>query len=159
MRDDRKMESAREQFAKTAAALGREQRYDLFVLRHLMEYPPRPRLERAFGRLRAGKAKAASAWLARQKAKGAGAIYDTLVAALNDDEVDTVYLLSDGVPSFGTVKRDYRILQEIRRLNRWRRVRIHTILLGKKGTDRKFMRDLAALTGGLAVDAEGRPLG
>jgi HEAT repeat protein len=159
MRDDGKIETARERFRRTALELGPEQRYDLFVLRYLLEYPPRPGLERAFGALTAGKAERAAAWLDKHPAKGAGAIFDALSAAITDDEVDTIYLLSDGVPSFGTVKRDYRVLQEVRRLNRWRRVVIHTILLGEKGTDRRFMKELAALTGGQAVDGKGRPLG
>ena len=77
---------------------------------------------------------------------------------MDDDEVDTIYLLSDGVPSYGTVARDFRVLQEVRRHNRWRRVVIHTILLGTKGTDRKFMASLAGATGGRAVDADGRSL-
>ena len=83
----------------------------------------------------------------------------SLKAAIDDPEVDTIYLLSDGVPSYGSVKRDYRVLQEVARANRWRKVVIHTILLGTRGTDKKFMRRLAEQTGGTAVDAEGRPLG
>ncbi|MHC4731061.1 MAG: hypothetical protein ACYS6Z_10795, partial [Planctomycetota bacterium] len=130
----------------------------LFVYRYYLEYPPRPRLERCFQKLTAGRAKKAAGWLRKQEAKGAGAIYDALVAALLDPEVDTIYLLSDGVPSFGTVKRDYRIHQEIRKRNRWRRVVIHTILLGTKGTDRKFMQRLASDSGGVAVDVTGRRL-
>ena len=158
MRDDGKMDLAREHFGRTAKKLGSEQGYDLFVYRYLLKYPPRPKLERAFGKLRTGRAKSASAWLKKQPAKGGGAIYDALVAAMDDPDVDTIYLLSDGVPSYGSVKRDYRVLQEVRRHNRWRRVAIHTILLGTKGTDRKFMRALAIQNGGHAVDAEGRSL-
>lgn len=75
-----------------------------------------------------------------------------------DPEVDTIYLLSDGVPSYGTVSRDYRVRQEVRRVNRWRRVAIHTILLGTRGTDRKFMLALATENGGFAVGADGKPL-
>ena len=154
MRDDNKMERAREQFA--AIRFGKEQRFDLFAYRYLLDYPPRPKLERAFGKLVAGKN--GRPWLGKQAAKGGGAIYDALLAAMQDPEVDTIYLLSDGVPSYGTVSRDYRVLQEVRRHNRWRRVAIHTILLGSKGTDRKFMRSLAAQNGGIAVDAAGQPL-
>jgi len=158
MRDDRKIEIAREKFAETVADLDAQQRYDLFVYRYLLDYPPRPRLERAHGKLVAGKTRKARAWLGKQPAKGGGAIYDALLAAMDDPEVDTIYLLSDGVPSYGTIKRDYRVLQEIRSSNRWRRVAIHTILLGSKGTDRKFMRNLAHENGGMAVGADGRPL-
>jgi HEAT repeat protein len=158
MREQPKIEMARSRFRATAARLARDQRYDLFVYRYYLEYPPRPRLERCFQKLTAGRAKKAAGWLRKQEAKGAGAIYDALVAALLDPEVDTIYLLSDGVPSFGTVKRDYRIHQEIRKRNRWRRVVIHTILLGTKGTDRKFMQRLASDSGGVAVDVTGRRL-
>jgi HEAT repeat protein len=158
MRDDRKIELSRERFADTVKALEAEQRYDLFVYRYLLDYPPRPKLERAFGKLVSGKAETAIRWLDRQEAKGGGAIFDALVAAMDDEEVDTIYLLSDGVPSYGTVARDFRVLQEVRRHNRWRRVVIHTILLGTKGTDRKFMAALAGATGGRAVDADGRSL-
>jgi len=158
MRDDGKMDLAREHFGRTAKKLGAAQSYDLFAYRYLLDYPPRPKLERAFGKLRSGRAKAASAWLKKQPARGGGAIYDALVAAMDDPEVDTIYLLSDGVPSYGSVKRDYRVLQEVRRHNHWRRVAIHTILLGKKGTDKKFMLALATQNGGQAVDADGRPL-
>ncbi|MEM8885710.1 MAG: hypothetical protein AAGD14_16715 [Planctomycetota bacterium] len=158
MRDDGKIEQARAQFAKTAATLGNEQRYDLFVYRYLLKYPPRPKLERAFGKLQAGRGRKANGWLKKQPARGGGAIYDGLVAAMLDPEVDTIYLLSDGVPSYGTVSRDYRVRQEVRRVNRWRRVAIHTILLGTRGTDRKFMLALATENGGFAVGADGKPL-
>ena len=158
MRDDGKMELARKSFAETAASLGPDQRYDLFVYRYLLDYPPRPRLERAFGKLVAGKTKKAQRWLNKQAAKGGGAIYDALMAALEDPDVDTLYLLSDGVPSYGTIKRDFRVLQEVRAKNRWRRVVIHTILLGSRGTDRKFMRALARDNGGVAMGSDGRPL-
>jgi len=158
MRDEGKIEMARSRFRETAGRLARDQRYDLFVYRYYLEYPPRPRLERCFRKLTAGRARRAAGWLRKQEAKGAGAIYDALVAALEDPDVDTIYLLSDGVPSFGTVKRDHRIEKEIRKRNRWRRVVIHTILLGTKGTDREFMQRLASDSGGVAVDGTGRPL-
>ena len=59
-----KIERARTQFRRAADQLAKDQRYDLFVYRYLMKYPPRPKLERCFGRLRGGKrVKAAAAWL------------------------------------------------------------------------------------------------
>jgi len=158
MRDDGKMEKARAQCAATLAKLDDDQRYDLFVYRYLLDYPPRPKLERAFGKLIAGRTRRAVRWLKRQPAKGGGAIYDGLVAAMDDPDVDTIFLLSDGVPSYGTVSRDFRVRQEVRRHNRWRRVAIHTVLLGTRGTDRRFMKRLASENGGIAVDGSGRPL-
>ncbi|MDH3590990.1 MAG: hypothetical protein OER88_03875, partial [Planctomycetota bacterium] len=143
----------------TAGALAQDQRFDAFVYRYLLDYPPKPKLERCFGKLVAGKSKTARRWLEKQPAKGGGAIYDALAAALADPEVDTIYLLSDGVPSYGTIKRSWRVRQEIERANRWRRVVIHTILLGKRGTDVEFMKRLALENGGVAVDQDGRRLG
>jgi hypothetical protein len=153
--DDTELARAREQFG--AIEFSKEQRFDLFVYRYLLDYPPRPKLERAFGKLTAGKDGAP--WLRKLQAKGGGAIFEGLLAAIRDPEVDTICLLSDGVPSYGTVSRDYRVLQEVRRANRWRRVATHTILLGSKGTDKKFMRSLARQNGGIAVGADGQPLG
>ena len=148
MRDKNKIQTARSEFAETAKTLRKDQRYDLFVLRFPLQYPLRPRLERAFGKLVSGKSRAAVAWLKKQEAKGGGALYDALLAAIHDDEVDTIYLLSDGVPSYGTVSRGWRIVQEIRRLHRWRRVVIHGIMLDDSKWGIQFMRDLAEATGG-----------
>ncbi len=159
MRDDGKMERARTEFGKAVGALEKDQRYDLIAYRYLLKFPPRPKLERCFGKLVTGKSRAAKRWLQKQEAKGGGAIYDSLLAALDDPDIDTIYLLSDGVPSYGTVKRDWRVRQEIARRNRMRRVVIHTILLGRKGTDIAFMKRLAAENGGISVDQDGRRLG
>ena len=158
MREEGKMELARKRFGAMAKELRPQQRYDLFVHRFPSDHPPRPKLLRAFGKLQSGKAARASTWLSKQPAKGWGAIYDALAAALEDPEVDTIYLLSDGRPSRGTVSREFRVRQEIQRLNRWRRVQINTILLGEKTVDRNFMKRLADGNGGVAVDGEGKRL-
>ena len=39
------------------------------------------------------------------------------------------------------------------RLNRFRQVVVHTVLVGRGGADRRFLEDLAHLTGGHFVDA------
>ena len=57
--------------------------------------------------------------------------YDGIRAALKDEDVDTVFLLSDGSPTAGAVIEPDAILAEVREMNRWRRVRIHTIALLK----------------------------
>ena len=81
-----------------------------------------------------------------------------MAAAIADDDVDTIYLLSDGRPSRGFVTHWKRVIEEIARLNRWRRVQIHTILVGTEGTDRRFMAALAELSGGHAVGGDKKPL-
>ncbi|MHC4938419.1 MAG: VWA domain-containing protein [Planctomycetota bacterium] len=56
-------------------------------------------------------------------------MYDALAFALQDKEVETIYLLSDGHPT-GRNARMQDMLREIGKLNRVKRVRIHTISLG-----------------------------
>ena len=99
------------------------------------------------------RAKEATAWLGKQEAKGWGAFYEPLTAALRT-EADTVVLLSDGRPSRGVLDRDFRILMEFPKANRFRRVAVNTVLIGTKGADRKFMEALAAETGGRATQVE-----
>jgi len=63
------------------------------------------------------------------------------------------------VPSYGTVSRGWRVVQEVKRLNRFRRVAIFGVMIGEGRKGLEFMRNLARATGGLAVDGKGRRLG
>ncbi|MHC5080656.1 MAG: HEAT repeat domain-containing protein [Planctomycetota bacterium] len=75
--------------------------------------------------------------------------------------IDTIYFLSDGMPSVGDVVEPERILEIIRDKNRIRKITIHTIcLLSKQGADipqedpkkmADFMRRLAEENGGKSV--------
>lgn len=150
-----KADAARAEFTQVAAALGKGTVYDLFIYRFPGEYPPAPKLTRALGALApAGPASArkASEWLGKEVPRGFGAFYDGLVAVAAE-EVDTVVLLSDGVPSMGTYDRGFRLIDEFVRANRFRRVAVDTVLVGTKGADREFMADLADATGGRFMDA------
>lgn len=60
---------------------------------------------------------------------------------------DTFFVLSDGQPTVGLVDAD-AIVDAVRRLNRFRRVCIHTIAVGE-GADAPFLARLAEATGGL----------
>ena len=57
--------------------------------------------------------------------------FEALRAALADEEVDSIYFLSDGFPSMGAVVDPDEILTQVREMNRWRRVRIHAIAMLK----------------------------
>ncbi len=57
--------------------------------------------------------------------------FEALRAAFAEEEVDSIYFLSDGHPSVGAIVDPDEILAQVRELNRWRRVRIHTIALLK----------------------------
>ncbi|MFM8980471.1 MAG: hypothetical protein ACKOSS_08420 [Planctomycetia bacterium] len=145
-----KMDITRREFAKTLEALPESSLVDLLVYRYPSGFPPRPEVTRALGKLQPCNAptrRKLVEWLGQAEARGWGAFYEALLAASQDD-VDTIVLLSDGVPSRGAYDRPFRLLEEWRRANRFRRVAIHTVLVGSSGTDREFMEDLAWSTWG-----------
>ncbi|MDJ0976188.1 MAG: hypothetical protein QNJ98_17135 [Planctomycetota bacterium] len=151
-----KLELLQKELDATLAALPRDTLFDLLVYRYPSKYPPKPRLERAFGKLTPADPRAvkkAKAWLAKQPAKGWGAFMEPLEALMAED-VDTAVLLSDGRPSRGRLDRDWRILQVLPGLNRFSYLAINTILIGDKEADREFMERLAAATGGRFRAAE-----
>ncbi len=78
-----------------------------------------------------------------QKPGGSTNIYDALLLALGDENVDTLYLLSDGEPTSGKITETARICEEIRRLNLFRKVKINTIGFNLKGEAETLMRTLA----------------
>jgi hypothetical protein len=127
------------------------------VHRYPSVFPPAPQTTRAFGRaLPATKQNRAKAleWLEKQEAVGWGAFYEPLEALISEG-VDTVVLLSDGCPSRGRYDRDFRLLAEFPKANRFGFLAINTVLVGSTGTDREFMESFAALTGGLFRQAGG----
>ena len=65
-------------------------------------------------------------------------------------EVDTIYFLSDGIPSVGALVDTDDILKAIREWNRFRRVTIHTLAIGEFQKD--FMGKLASQNGGKFAD-------
>ena len=58
------------------------------------------------------------------------------------NNVDTIFLLSDGAPSAGRIQAVGEILKEIRALNDLRRIAIHCVGLGR-GINASFLRQLA----------------
>jgi hypothetical protein len=65
-------------------------------------------------------------------------------------EVDTVFFLSDGRPTFGKYIETKEILDRITEGNLIRKVVLHTIAIGN--FDKNFMRGLALKNGGVFVD-------
>lgn len=103
----------------------------------------------------AGK-KEAAAFIDKQQAKGWTNIYDALVLAMEDPNVDTVFLLSDGGASRGIFSDITDILDWIGRENKYRKIHVHTVHFEAPEDGRDFpmrshvwlLEDLAALTGG-----------
>ena len=67
-----------------------------------------------------------------------------VLKALEDDAIDTVYLLTDGAPSIGDFVWTRRVRLGVERANRTRRVAVHTIGFGVTGdTTKQFLKELA----------------
>ncbi len=86
---------------------------------------------------------------------GTSALYDVLVHAQRLDEVDTLLLISDGGGSSGSHQYGGHMLEGLKREYERTGVRIHGICVGKDGAKVRFMRDLAAATGGIMVQPSG----
>jgi hypothetical protein len=86
--------------------------------------------------------------LGRQNPTGGTNLYDGLEQALEDPNVDTIMLLSDGVPGAGRFVSTGAILREVRRRNQTRRIAIHCVSLGR---DSDLLKRLAAENGGRYV--------
>jgi Mg-chelatase subunit ChlD len=105
---------------------------------------------------------AAYAFLGRETAKGRPPApvardskrkEDDVAAALRMNGVDTVYLLTDGKPNSGAVHDPAHILEEVRKVNDIRRVRVHVVGVGEaeQGVDPpdpEWCRRLAQESGG-----------
>ncbi len=86
--------------------------------------------------------------------RGRGDHYDAMIEAFSEPEIDTVFLLSDGRPTYGTYINKDNIVENIARNNRFKKVVINTIITGNKGTkkDRELMEELAEMTNGVCVE-------
>ena len=72
---------------------------------------------------------AAIEWLRVQFPRGGTNTHGALEFGLNQEYVDTVFFLSDGVPSVGKMDEPEAILAEVRHMNRFRRVTVNTVAL------------------------------
>ncbi|MEZ6194858.1 MAG: HEAT repeat domain-containing protein [Planctomycetota bacterium] len=93
----------------------------------------------------------ATEWVADLRSGGGTNIYDSLERALELDEVDTIFLLTDGSPSAGKYVDQDEIRIAIRRANRFLRVRINTVGIGVRGPVADFLRELARENWGESV--------
>lgn len=89
-------------------------------------------------------------FLEEVRPEGPTNLYGALMAALTFEDVQTIFLLTDGDPTFGRVVLPDAILMELERANRDRKVVINTIAAGEVRAE--FLAELAAENGGAAVD-------
>lgn len=94
----------------------------------------------------------AEAFVAGGSPMQAGDLLGAVIAALAEDGTDTVFVLSDGAPSFGDFVEKSRVRAAIRQRNRVRKCVIDAIGFGaKKASERSFLAGLAKDSGGRVV--------
>ena len=93
--------------------------------------------------------KAAIRYVTRIRQEKGTNTYGGLKRALGlDDDVEAVFLLSDGVPTRGTFVAPQQIIRAVRRQNAFRHIIINTVGISPTGVTQRFMRELAAQNGG-----------
>lgn len=140
-------EIARAELLRTLAAVP-----DGFLVNVILfQVRPVPCFERATSLSRKTREDVA-AFLGRTAAADRGNLLAAVLAALEDDSIDTVFLLSDGIPSAGDLVDRVRVQAAIRAANRRRKAAIHTIGFGAaQATQRAFLEGIARDSGGRCV--------
>lgn len=90
-------------------------------------------------------------WFRKLEPTGRTNLFDAVALALSREEVDTVFLLTDGAPSAGEYQSRSDVIAEIEKLNRYRKAAIHTVEIGGEATGKRwrgFLRELAEANGG-----------
>jgi Mg-chelatase subunit ChlD len=90
--------------------------------------------------------RSARRFVEERRADGATALYDGLVTAWRDRDVEAIYLLSDGAPSAGRLVQPEAILADVRARFASKPVTVHCISVG---TASPLLEAIAGATGGL----------
>jgi hypothetical protein len=108
--------------------------------------------KKKLSKMSAGTRKDSIAFVNKQQAAGATAIFDALEAAFRDKEIDTIYVLSDGQPMGGKLNDPELIRKKVREWNRTRHITIHSISVGGEVA---LLIWLAEDSGGQYIQADG----
>ncbi len=138
---------AAEELARTLNALPDRARAD--VLAFMLEPV------RALGKideLKGGTRDRLKKWFERQARGKRGDLGGALTAGILDGEADTVLFLGDGASSAGDCLFRERIRERVRQALRRRPVVLDAVAFGSRSTDRQFLEELTALTGGKCVE-------
>ncbi len=147
---NRKIDVCRYELKKVIVALPKDAEFAiLFYNRDVRRFPGS-----GLARANAGNVKKALKFIDAVEPLGATNIFDSLEDAMGPNwksQVDTIFLLSDGVPNAGRFTHPDDITREIKRRNRESRVQINTVFVG---TDRAkdIMAELAKDNDGVFVD-------
>ncbi|MFT5733992.1 MAG: HEAT repeat protein [Planctomycetota bacterium] len=93
----------------------------------------------------------AQLWVSKLEAMGGTNLYESLVFAFNDPDVDTIYLLSDGEPSVGDLIDPQLIRDDIADRNQHRGMKINSISIGES---LQVLKWLAEDSGGVYVEVQ-----
>jgi hypothetical protein len=117
-------------------------------------HPFEPRLVRAS---KENVARAAQ-WFEKRNERGSGNVFDAALLALLDPDVDTLVVLTDGVPTGGR-RWDMELMVELLvERNRFRQVAFDALLVDAPKGRQRAWADLAARTGGRAQAIEASEL-
>jgi hypothetical protein len=153
-----KLAVAARELRQAVSGMPEDGRFNVVIYHHAVErFDPR----RALVDAGVGTRKSLDRFLERRIAEGATNIHDALEAAFRlgglgrtDREyavgVDTIFFLTDGVPTHGKIQDPDRILAEARRWNRLRRIKVHVVGVGRD-VNEGFLRELAEQSGGQYV--------
>lgn len=92
--------------------------------------------------------KKALRFVAAEKNKGAKDIWQVLETVVSDPDVDTAFLLSSGEPDVGLYVHWNRVTSNLRDLNRFHKVTVHTVVYSDSKWYRDQLEKIAEATGG-----------
>lgn len=146
-----KIDAAKDEMLKVIKSFTKESKFNIILLGSDSHgnYNRKEKMfeERLIPATDAGKDKAMK-FISRQEPGGWTNLYDAVMLGFEDKDVDTIYLLSDGVPSRGMFVARTDIIESIKKENRFRKICIHTIKIGSGARGEKLMQELAEITGG-----------
>ncbi len=91
----------------------------------------------------------ATRWLESNDFDGGTNLFGGLEKAFGTDDVEEIILLTDGMPSAGSIQQPVRILSWVQRRNRWKNVRVSTIGLSAPHESGLFLGKLAQQNSGV----------
>ncbi len=150
-----RLQHAREQIQVAVQTMDPHSRYHLMTFSSVVRvwnHKPVPPNAQSF--------RALTACLGHFAAGGGTDVFAGVLRALNADQarfgqparndIDELFVLSDGLPSTGDVTDPDEILTAVRQVNRYAKARINTVFTGQ-GEGAEFMRKLAEQNGGVFV--------
>ena len=130
-----RLKLAKEEIVKVLERLPRSTRFNLIIFSdEAVHWKGTPTLKEASP----GMVRDAIRYINSRRPLRGTNTYDALMKALDAPRADTIFFLSDGHPSAGPVDDPKLILNEVRKRNQYRRVRIHGIALLRGDPPRAF---------------------